>query len=60
VSHEAAREMRGDPSESTYRSWFQTANAKVNLAEAGTYNFYCDRPLHATMGMKGRSEVFAP
>jgi len=37
-----------------------TATAKVNLAEAGTYNFYCDKPLHASMGMKGRIEVSAP
>ncbi len=37
-----------------------TATAKVNLAETGTYNFYCDKPLHARMGMKGRIEVSAP
>jgi len=37
-----------------------TATAKVNLAEVGTYNFYCDKPLHAGMGMKGRIEVSAP
>src|SRR5512136_2428711 len=36
-----------------------TATAKVNLAEAGTYNFFCDKPLHAGMGMKGRIEVSA-
>ncbi len=33
------------------------ATAKVNLAEAGTYPFYCNKPLHSTMGMKGKIEV---
>ncbi len=37
-----------------------TATAKVSLEEAGTYNFYCDKPLHAGMGMKGRIEVSSP
>ncbi len=34
-----------------------TAIAKVTLAEPGTYPFYCNKTLHATMGMKGKIEV---
>ncbi len=34
-----------------------TATAKVKLAEAGTYPFYCDKPMHSTLGMKGKIEV---
>ena len=33
---------------------------KVNLAETGTYHFYCDKPIHSTLGMKGEIEVTAP
>ena len=35
-------------------------NIKINLSELGTYNFYCDKPFHSTMGMKGRIEVTSP
>ena len=34
-----------------------TARAKVTLAEAGTYPFYCDKTMHSTFGMKGKIEV---
>ena len=34
-----------------------TAEAKVNLSEPGIYPFYCDKPFHSTMGMKGQIEV---
>ncbi len=37
-----------------------TATAKVELSEIGTYNFYCNKPLHSTMGMKGQITVSAP
>ena len=30
---------------------------KVNLTEAGTYPFYCDKFLHTSLGMKGEIEV---
>jgi plastocyanin len=34
-----------------------TAKATVNLAEAGTYPFYCSKTMHSTFGMKGSIEV---
>ncbi len=34
-----------------------TATAKINLPEPGTYPFYCNKPLHSTIGMKGKIEV---
>ncbi len=27
---------------------------KIDLAETGTYEFYCDKPFHSAFGMKGR------
>jgi plastocyanin len=30
---------------------------EVPLPTTGTYPLYCDKPLHATLGMKGRIEV---
>jgi len=35
----------------------QTLARSLELTEAGDYPFYCDKPLHATMGMKGRIVV---
>ncbi len=32
----------------------ETVRVEVDLARAGDYPFYCDRPLHADFGMKGR------
>ncbi len=37
-----------------------TVSVKVNLAETGIYHFYCDKPMHPTLGMKGQIEVTAP
>ncbi len=37
-----------------------TVSVKVNLAETGIYHFYCDMPMHPTLGMKGQIEVTAP
>jgi plastocyanin len=34
-----------------------TTTVKVDLSEPGTYEFYCDKPLHAAFGMKGWVEV---
>jgi uncharacterized cupredoxin-like copper-binding protein len=34
-----------------------TSTATVNLAAPGTYRFDCGKPLHATLGMKGRIVV---
>jgi plastocyanin len=31
----------------------ETVTVKVRLKSTGIYPFYCDQPLHATMGMKG-------
>ncbi len=30
---------------------------KVPLEKAGVYEFYCDKPMHTTLGMKGRIEA---
>lgn len=35
----------------------QKTLVKISLKEPGVYEFYCDKLLHATMGMKGRLEV---
>jgi len=32
----------------------ETVRVEVPLTHAGEYPFYCDKPLHATFGMKGR------
>ena len=34
-----------------------TINVPVVFKTAGVYTFYCDRPLHASLGMRGRVEV---
>ncbi|MEW5746281.1 MAG: plastocyanin/azurin family copper-binding protein [Nitrospirota bacterium] len=34
-----------------------TQRAKVTFTEAGDYEFYCDKPFHPAMGMKGRIEA---
>jgi plastocyanin len=36
-----------------------TATAKVTLTETGTYPFYCDKTMHAPMGMRGKIDVSA-
>ncbi len=33
---------------------------KISLPKPGIYEFYCDKPFHSTMGMKGRIEVTGP
>jgi len=35
----------------------QTITLEVPLVTAGVYPFYCDKPFHSTLGMKGRIEV---
>lgn len=35
----------------------QTITVEVPLQTAGVYPLYCDKPLHATLGMKGRIKV---
>ncbi len=35
----------------------QTVTIEIPLPVAGVYPFYCDKPFHATFGMKGRIEV---
>ncbi len=35
----------------------ETVTVKVELADSGTYEFYCDKPLHSTLGMKGWIQV---
>lgn len=50
-----------DPSGSIIKSEdlpaHQTITMEVPLQAAGVYPFYCDKPFHATLGMKGRIEV---
>jgi len=35
----------------------KTVEIKVSFAEPGVYEFYCDKPLHSSFGMKGQVEV---
>jgi uncharacterized cupredoxin-like copper-binding protein len=35
----------------------ETTTVKVPLPEAGTYGFYCDKPMHSGFGMKGSIEA---
>lgn len=35
----------------------ETVPVTVDLPEAGVYELYCNKPFHATMGMKGRIVV---
>jgi len=35
----------------------ESVTIKVSLAEAGTYEFYCDKPFHSGFGMKGQIVV---
>lgn len=51
------KDPKGQVMKSVDLSPNQTATVKISLKEAGVYEFYCDKPFHATMGMKGRLEV---
>jgi plastocyanin len=50
-----------DPAGNTLKSEdlpaHQTVTMEIPLAAAGVYPFYCDKPFHAALGMKGRIEV---
>ncbi len=35
----------------------QTVPVKVSFPEKGTYDFYCNKPFHPTLGMKGSIQV---
>ena len=35
----------------------KTVDIKVSFSEPGIYEFYCDKPLHSSFGMKGQVEV---
>lgn len=35
----------------------QTVSTEIAFPEPGTYEFFCDKPLHSTLGMKGSVEV---
>ena len=35
----------------------KTVDVKVSFSEPGIYEFYCDKPLHSSFGMKGQVEV---
>ncbi len=38
----------------------QTVPVTVQFSENGTYDFYCDKPLHSKFGMKGIVQVEGP
>lgn len=35
----------------------KTVEVRINLSEAGTHHFYCNKPFHPFFGMKGQIEV---
>ena len=35
----------------------ETVEVKVRLKESGIYEFFCNKPFHSTLGMKGTLEV---
>ncbi len=35
----------------------KTTPVQLDLSKPGNYSFYCDKPLHETMGMKGEFKV---
>ena len=35
----------------------KTVEVEVTFSELGTYKFYCDKPLHSTLGMNGQISV---
>lgn len=35
----------------------KTEEIKINFPRAGIYHFYCNEPLHSSLGMKGQIEV---
>ena len=35
----------------------ETVTLEIDLPRPGTYPFYCDRPFHASLGMKGVVKV---
>ena len=35
----------------------KTIEIKVTFSRAGIYNFYCNKPFHSALGMKGQIEV---
>jgi plastocyanin len=35
----------------------KTQTVSLDLSQTGGYEFYCDKPFHPTLGMKGRIEV---
>lgn len=37
----------------------KTVEVEVTFLELGTYKFYCDKPLHSTLGMSGQVSVIA-
>ncbi len=50
-----------DPQQQVLQSVALPAKKEVDLnvsfEESGVYEFYCDKPLHSSFGMKGRVEV---
>jgi plastocyanin len=38
----------------------KSVSVEIPLPEPGTYEFYCDKPFHPAMGMKGRVHALLP
>jgi plastocyanin len=47
------KDPQGRPLQSVTLPAKKTVTVKLVLSDDGTYEFYCDRPLHAAFGMKG-------
>ena len=48
---------QGNAEQSVKLPPMETVTVKVELSETGTYEFYCDKPFHSTLGMKGQIVV---
>jgi plastocyanin len=48
---------KGDILQSVDLPGKKTVDVRIKFADAGIYEFYCNKPFHSTMGMRGRVEV---
>lgn len=51
------KDPRGNVLQSVDLPAKRTVPLTITLPENGTYDFYCDKPFHPTMGMKGSIQV---
>ena len=60
ISHNlTVKDPQGRVMQSVELAEKQTVRVELALALAGTYDFYCDKPLHPALGMKGQIQVRA-